>query len=157
MIDKKKKALCHIVRDQLGWDQGTYKDVLRSHAGVGSTGDPKMSLAGFKRFMAHAEKCGFKSTSKKVKPISSKQRLLGKIKALSAAMGLDRKYADGIARKMFGVCLVAWCTADQLRKVVAALMYYKKRQGAKAPVCVQRTGRQRHLSACNAQAGKGTK
>ena len=143
MIDKKKKALCHIVRDQLGWDQGTYKDVLRSHAGVGSTGDPKMSLAGFKRFMAHAEKCGFKSI-KSSKPISSKHLLMGKIAALCIDMKLKQNYAHGIAKRMFGLDFVGWCNADQLRKIVAALMYYKKRQGAKAPVCVQRTGRQRH-------------
>lgn len=126
-IDNKKKALLHIVQTQLGWDDDTYKDALRAHAGVGSAGDPKLSLAGFKRFMAHAEKCGFKSTSKKAKPISSKVRLMGKIKAMRADMDLTQGYVDAIAYRMFAVDSVAWCDAEQLRKIVAALMYRKKR------------------------------
>ena len=127
MIDKKKKALLHIVPKQLGWDDDTYKDALQAHAGVNSAGDPKLSLAGFKRFMAHAEKCGFKS-KKSSKPVSSKHLLMGKIAALCIDMKLKQDYAHGIAKRMFGLDFVGWCNADQLRKIVAALMYRKNRR-----------------------------
>jgi len=126
MIDNKKKALTHIVADQLGWDDDTYRDILRSHAGVNSAGDEKLSLKGFKRFMAHAEKCGFKS-KKSSKPVSSKHLLMGKIAALCIDMKLKQNYANGIAKRMFGVDQIIWCTADQLRKIVAALVYKKQK------------------------------
>ena len=126
MIDNKKKALLHIVPVQLGWDDDTYRGALKAHAGVSSAGDPKLSLAGFKRFMAHAEKCGFKSKSSR-KSVPSKPRLVGKVKALIIAMDLTMQYAHGIAKRMFGIDQIGWCNADQLRRVVAALMYKKKR------------------------------
>ena len=126
MIDNKKKALLHIVPVQLGWDDNTYRDALKAHAGVNSAGDPKLSLAGFKRFMDHAEKCGFKSKNKSRKPLASKALLTGKVKALIIAMDLTMDYANGIAKRMFGIDQIRWCSADQLRKIVAALMYKKK-------------------------------
>jgi phage gp16-like protein len=128
MIDNRKKALLHIVPVQLGWDDDTYRGALQAHAGVSSAGDLKLSQAGFKRFMAHAEKCGFKSNSKKSrKPPASKALLTGKVKAMCVAMDLTMKYADGIAKRMFGIDRIGWCSADQLRKIVAALMYKKQK------------------------------
>lgn len=125
MIDNNKKAVMHIVKSQLGWDDDTYRDALRAHAGVSSVGDRKLGRAGFEKFMAHAEKCGFKN--KNFKPKSSKKLLQGKIKKLQAELNLSAKYSNGIARNMFGIDNCAWCNAVQLRKIVAALMYHKKR------------------------------
>jgi len=129
MISNSKKAVIHIAKAQTGRTEEEYRAML-SRVGVASSKD--LTPAKFETVMREFKKLGFKMKAKCSKPINSKQRLLGKIKMLSAAMGLSHKYADGIARKMFGVDLVAWCDADQLRKIVAALMYHKKRSHAKA-------------------------
>ena len=125
-INNKKKAVIHIAKVQTGRSEEEYRDIL-SRAGVTSSKD--LTDAKFEIVMAEFKKLGFKKKQKKSwKSISSKDRLLRKITLLSAELGLDHKYADGIARKMFKVCLCAWCDAKQLRKIVAALMYYKKRR-----------------------------
>jgi phage gp16-like protein len=124
MISNNKKAVIHIAKVQTGRTDEEYRDIL-SRAGVTSSKD--LTDAKFEIVMAEFKKLGFKKQAKSRRQVSSKDRLLRKIKSLSAEMELDCKYADGIARKMFGICLCAWCDAGQLVKVVAALMYYKKR------------------------------
>lgn len=56
---------------------------------------------------------------------------MGKIGALLADGKLSWNYAHGIAKKMFGVERLEWCDCQQLRKIVAALEYNKKRQAKK--------------------------
>lgn len=125
MIDNNKKAVIHIAKAQTGMTDIEYRDML---GGFGVASSKDLTSPKFDLVMKHFEKLGFKrKKSKSRKPVSSKARLLRKITALSAELGLDHKYADGIARKMFKICLCAWCDAEQLRKIVAALMYHKKR------------------------------
>lgn len=57
-----------------------------------------------------------------------KDKLLSKIGALLAEAGRSWAYADGIAAHMFGVESVRFCDPEQLRKIVAALMYDQKRR-----------------------------
>jgi len=61
-INRKQLALVHIAKNQLGWDDDTYRDVLKVHGGVESSKD--LTPAAFRRVMAHAGGCGFKSQSK---------------------------------------------------------------------------------------------
>ena len=128
MISNKKKAVIHIAKAQTGMTDEEYRDLLGS-VGVASSKD--LNAAKFELVMKQFEKLGFKrrKKSKSRQPVSSKDRLLRKIRDLSAEMGLDHKYADGIAQKMFKICLCAWGDADQLRRIVAAMMYHKKRRG----------------------------
>ena len=66
-----------------------------------------------------------------------KDRLLAKIGALLAEAGRGWTYADGIARHMFGLESLRFCDPEQLRKVVSALEYDKKRRAkraARAPI-----------------------
>ena len=123
MIDNNKKAVIHIAKVQTGMSEVEYRDLLGS---VGATSSTELTQAGFKQVMEHFESLGFKR-KKSRKPVSSKYLLLGKVSALLIDMGLTSKYADGIAMRMFGLDLVGWCNADQLRKIVAALVYKKKR------------------------------
>ena len=53
--------------------------------------------------------------------------LLEKIEAQLSAARRPWAYADGIARRVCKVDRVAWCTPQQLRKIVAALNYDAKR------------------------------
>jgi len=131
MISNSKKAVIHIAKAQTGMTEDEYRALLSS-VGVASSKD--LIPLKFDIVMKRFGKMGFKrkKSKKRGAPATSKTRLLGKITAMCIDMGLKQGYVNAIARKMFGVDLVAWCDADQLRKIVAALMYYKKRQGAKA-------------------------
>jgi len=150
MISNNKKAVIHIAKAQTGRTEEEYRAML-SRVGVASSKD--LTPAKFETVMREFKKLGFKMKTKRSKLISSKQRLLGKIKALSAAMELSHKYADGIARKMFSVDLVVWCDADQLRKIVAALMYKKKRDEQKRDE--RRTSNIEHPTSNEGQGRKG--
>jgi len=122
MIDNKKKAVIHVAKAQVGMSEVEYRDLLGS---VGATSSTELTPAGFKQVMEHFEHLGFKKKKKNRKPRTSKELLTGKVKALCVAMDLTMKYADGIAKRMFGIDRMIWCTADQLRRIVAALMYKK--------------------------------
>ena len=54
--------------------------------------------------------------------------LLRKIHALLLDQGKTWMYCEGITRRMFGKERVAFCTDDELRRVVAALTYHQRRQ-----------------------------
>jgi len=127
MISNKKKAVIHIAKTQTGMTDDEYRGLL-GRFGVASSKD--LDSAKFELVMKHFEKLGFKRkwTKKTRALVTSKDRLMGKIKAMCADLGLKQGYADAIAQNMFGVDLVAWCDAEQLRKIVAALMYHKKRK-----------------------------
>ena len=134
MIDNNKKAVIHIAKVQVGMSEVEYRDLLGS---VGATSSTELTQAGFKQVMEHFKSLGFKKKKKIRKPLASKALLTGKVKALIIAMDLTMKYANGIAKRMFGIDQIGWCNADQLRRVVAALMYKKqkgltqRRKGAK--------------------------
>jgi len=135
-ISNKKKALIHVAKAKVGMSETEYRDML---AGVGVKSSTDLNAAKFDVVMKSFEKLGFVSRGKsrrsinpksKIKNHKSKDRLLGKVDAIRADMGLQRGYVDAIARNMFGVDVYAWCNAHQLHKIVAALMYHQKRRSA---------------------------
>jgi phage gp16-like protein len=63
------------------------------------------------------------------KPAPEKEAVIRKIEAILADMELPWSYADGIARKMFGVEKLLWCDADQTFRVLQALAVYQRRHG----------------------------
>jgi phage gp16-like protein len=74
------------------------------------------------------------------RPISvprNKKRLINKIWAVLTDLDLPWRYADGISKRMFGIKIVEWCSAEQLGKVVVALSVAQRKQyarfGVKAP------------------------
>jgi phage gp16-like protein len=58
-----------------------------------------------------------------------KGRLLHKVEAYLTEAKRAWAYADGMARRMFKVDKVKWCSAWQLHKIVAALEYDARRRG----------------------------
>jgi len=135
-------AKIHIAKKQLGMDDETYRDMLLDVAGVKSAAD--LDDRGRSAVIKHLRKCGFTSTSKEphgyrsthksakasgMHKQSSPERapLLSKIGAILADLDLSWPYADGIAKKMFGVDKARWLKPDQLHKVTAALIYHQKR------------------------------
>ena len=133
-IRKVKIAKIHIAKNQLGMDDGTYRDMLGSF-GVESSGEADIKT--LNAILFHLEGCGFK-VKKSVKkgfkkPLKMDEgrpesALLGKIEALLADIKLSWNYGHGIARRMFGIDRLDWCDCQQLRKVVAALEYNARRK-----------------------------
>lgn len=122
MIDNNKKAVIHIAKMQTGMTENEYRALLSS---VGVDSSKELTAATFDIIMQRFKKLGFKNQNQKT--LSSKTLLMGKIKAMCASMELNTTYADGIARKMHRIDKYAWCDANQLRKIVAALVYKKNK------------------------------
>lgn len=127
-------AKIHIAATQLGMDEDTYREMLWNIAGVRTARD--LDAAGRREVIKHLKACGWRPKRKtpylgQPVNIDSKERgpQLRKIEALLAEAGRPWKYADGVARKICKVDKVQWCTPDQLRKVIAALIYDAKRHG----------------------------
>lgn len=57
--------------------------------------------------------------------------LVSKIGAILADQKLPWTYADGIAKKRFGVDTVEWCGTVALQKIVQMLVIYQKRQAGR--------------------------
>lgn len=125
-------AMIHIAKSQLGLDDETYRDMLFTIARVRSSGE--LDHAGRAKVLDHLKKCGFKPKGG-VKPKtpnagSSKTALISKVGALLTVLDKPWPYADGMAKKMFKVEKLIWCTPQQIHKLVAALEYAKARQTA---------------------------
>jgi phage gp16-like protein len=125
-------AAIHICKEKIGMDDITYREMLMSIAGVKSSAD--LDQAGREKVLNHLWKRGLKPELKSarasgmhVSPPRSREPLLNKIGALLTATELSWAYADGIGKRMFGVDSVRWLDPDQLRKVLAALVYNQKR------------------------------
>lgn len=136
-LSRKQLALIHIARKEMGLDDESYRDILAGTAGVRSA--KELSDRGFRAVLAEFERLGWRNGTPGSRHASAaksgmhqrwsadKWRLYSKIEAQLADLGLPWSYADGIARNMFGVRLLRWCTAEQLRKVIAALAYHQGR------------------------------
>lgn len=117
-------AKIHIAKKQLGLDDETYRNMLWTVARVKSSAD--LDDAGRKQVLEHMKARGFKAPTKP-DVTSIKRPLIGKIGALLADMKLSWAYAEGIAKQMHGRDKLEWCTAQELRGIVTALV--KRQQG----------------------------
>lgn len=127
--------LIKIAQQQLGMDDETYRAMLWTVARV--TSSTALDFAGRRKVLDHLKNCGFKVTAGKntkprPAPAADKAALRGKIRALLIALGnKPDAYADGMARKMFKVERVEWCSPQQMGKLIAALNYSLARKAAK--------------------------
>ena len=134
---RRELAKIHIGAKQLGMDDDAYRDMLFTVARVRSAAD--LDAAGRQQVLDHLKACGFKPKRPKQshpgRPhnMDSENRgpYLKKIEAMLADASRPWSYADGIAKRMFHVELIAFCDEEQLRKIVAALTYDAKRHGRK--------------------------
>lgn len=131
---RRELAKIHIGAKELGMDDDAYRDMLFTVARVRSAAD--LDAAGRHEVLDHLKACGFKpKRGKRTYPgrphnLQSDARgpQLGKIEALLADASRPWAYADGIAKKMFHVDRVTFCKAEQLGKIIAALIYDAKRR-----------------------------
>ncbi len=122
MISNKQKALIHIARQETDTSEEEYRQMLAEYGVASST---QLSGRQFDHIMRRFKAGGF--VPRLTQNTNERQPLCGKIKALLHACDLSEAYADGIARKMFGIHQYRWCHPEQLGKIVAALEYHKKR------------------------------
>lgn len=129
-MNRKQLALVHVAKTQTGMTEDEYRDLLGS---LGVKSSKELTRKGFSLIMTHFEQIGFKSTSK-FRPDSATQNLpegkrayMEKIDAILGELDLERAYADGIAKKRFGVDKVHWLAPGELRKVMVMLTYHHQR------------------------------
>jgi len=135
-IGNREKALVHVAAKALGFDEDTYRMTLR-RVGVGSAKD--LTFGQLDELMKHYSKCGFKAAPKpKTRQkwrdkgvIPEKEASIKKIGAILLDMGLPWKYADSMARQMFGVEQALWLKPEELHKLAQALCVYQKRKAKK--------------------------
>jgi phage gp16-like protein len=133
-------ARIHLAKKELGLDDEAYRALLKAETGASSSADldsrgrwkvlMAFSRLGWKGGVAAGADPG-KAARKVGRPApqgGSKEALLAKVEALLTDAGRGWPYANGMAKHMFKVDLVQWCTEDQLRRLVAALVYDQKRR-----------------------------
>lgn len=120
-------AKIHVIaRRNLGMDEDSYRDMLEMITGRRSAGDlDRHQRAAVLDHLAKLSrpKLGAQPTNTEAKPE------LTKIHALLAEAKRPWSYADSLAKRMYRVDRVAWCNADQLRGIIAALANDAKRHG----------------------------
>lgn len=142
-VRKRDLAKIHIAKKELGLDDEIYRDILEQIAGVRSSAllDEEGRISVIKRFKelgfkpAVNNNRGYRSVHKSARKSgmhmstsADRTPLLSKIGAILADRKLSWAYADGMAKKMFGVDRVRWLHPDQLSKVAVALIYHQKRR-----------------------------
>lgn len=129
LIGNKQKAIIHIAKQQLKLNDMNYRSLLQS---VGVNSSRELTWWQYQQLLGHFKVLGFEVVSKnaprwQASPPKSKKKLLKKIGAILADMGLPDTYADGVAKKVAKVDKVVFADFDGLRKIVAALTYHQKR------------------------------
>jgi len=148
----------HAAARQMAWTDDTYRAILERV--TGQTSAAALTARQRQRVLTEFARLGWKPQKSKTHraptppsppgsgaggegalpltgPGWGKDRLIAKIGALLADAGRGWTYADGIARHMFGLESLRFCTPEQLRKIIAALEYDKKRRAqraARAPI-----------------------
>lgn len=131
MTRRNMLAKIHIAKKDLGLSEDAYRAILAGIGGVESAGD--LDLGGLNDVLAHMQRLGFEPKRSKATGTLPKDKA-GQIKRIWAqCFSLRRpvpEYADGMAKKMFGIAKVQWCNPVQLRAVSIALTYQQQREGA---------------------------
>lgn len=131
-IRTRELAQIHIAKKDLSLDDDTYRAMLWTVAHVRSSSE--LDNAGRAKVLTHLKACGWKPKRSgfKIEPPKnvkmSSVALVSKIGALLTVLDKPWAYADGMAKKMFKVEKLTWCTPQQLHKMVAALEYAKARE-----------------------------
>jgi phage gp16-like protein len=135
---RRELAAIHVAKRMLGLDDSTYRDMLWLLARVRSAAE--LDHAGRQMVIEHLRRRGFrpKPTSpterdygRKPQVPADRQALVNKIEALLAEAARPWNYARAMAQRMFHVDRLEWASADQLRRLVAALEYDRRRRAAR--------------------------
>lgn len=127
-------ALIHIARKQLDIDDDDYREIVREVGQVDSGSAADLNAEGRQAVIERFKEMGFRPVHKSdrasgmhVRPSWQRERQLSKIGAILADLGYPWKYADAIARNMYGVDFVRFLYPHQLQGVIAALLTRQKK------------------------------
>lgn len=124
----KELGIIHMAKAQLGLDDATYRDMLWTVARVRSAA--ALDSYGRARVIEHLRARGFAKAHKGRPAMDGRnRRQLRKIEAYLAEASRPWAYVHAMARRMYDVARVEWCTPRQLQGIIAALERDAKRQG----------------------------
>lgn len=112
-------ARIHILTKELGLDHETYGAMLWTVARITSARDADQQQR--QAVIEHLRSRGA-GGPRRGTPSDARAPYVRKIRALLNAADRTDAYAHGMAAHMFKVAQYTWCTPDQLRRLVAALM-----------------------------------
>lgn len=133
-ISKAQKAIIHVAKGKLGWDEDTYRQVLIRIAGV--TSSTELDQEGFSAVMGFAEYCGFRPLGKGASRYGNRPGMatfaqLELIRELWREVHGARECDDaallGWLRKFFKVDSMRFLTMEGARKAITALKAWKSR------------------------------
>ena len=145
---RRELARIHCLKKELRLDDGQYRAMLWAVGRVDSSA--QLDSFGRKAVIAHLEShrarikgprraapsrnaADYIATdagcnARAARAGADREALMWKIAALAEDCRVDGFYVDGMAEKMFGINRYEWATPEQLRRIVAALVYHAKRQ-----------------------------
>ncbi|WP_199052925.1 gp16 family protein [Aquitalea sp. ASV15] len=128
-------AKLHIARQQLAMADADYCSLL-ARIVPGCSSSTQLDQPQLVQVLAEMQRLGFVTRpglrhGKRPRPTAGRMALIGKIEALLAEARRPWPYADAMARRMFQIDKVDWLDAQQLHKLVAALMIDARRAGRK--------------------------
>lgn len=133
-LSRAQKAILHVAKAKLGWDDDTYRMVLARIAGVTSSVD--LDQQGFEAMMGFAHYCGFRPLARGAprygdRPGMATFAQLELIRELwrevHGTRTCDDEALTGWLRKFFKVDSMRFLTLDAARKVITALKAWKSR------------------------------
>ena len=123
MPTPKETRLIHTARRALFMSDDAYRALLKRIAGVESS--KNLNPLGVARVLREFERLGFKPVAgagrARPRVPDSRVKQIGKINAMLIAAGRQSDYADSLARRMYKVDAVEWCSSEQLSGLIAAL------------------------------------
>jgi len=132
-------AAIHLAKKELGWDDGTYRDVMFAVCRVRSAAD--MDFAGRKRFLAHLRQCQQQlglvpRAQARPAPWSPPLRALWSLWQRLADAGLvhdrGRDSLQAWVTRQTGVDRLEWLTTHQLDLVLVSAKQWLARAGSAA-------------------------
>lgn len=130
-IETNRRAMLgkiHIAQSQLKLDDDAYRAILERITGKRSAA--AMNLGELDAVINELRRLGFKPRARHgvaARPAADKRAMMGKIGAILKDLDLHWNYAHGMAKKMVGKENLAFCTSDELKKVMQALIIHQKR------------------------------
>jgi phage gp16-like protein len=124
-----KLAAIHIAQKRLGLDDDTYRALLARVTGRRSARD--MDMPELRRVLDELRALGARQRPRKAGYRGAptvEAPAFAKIEAQLADMGLGWSYADGIARRMFGIERMQWVRRPEQRKAIIAALHAEQRK-----------------------------
>lgn len=127
---KRLIAQVHIGKSQLKMDDETYRTFLMN--AVNKTSCKTMNNTELNKVLSEMQRKGANVRpsfwANRPSPKVDKKPYLAKITALLAKHSLPPEYADGIAKKAFGIEMTHWLAIWQLKKVIQMLSVYDNKK-----------------------------